>query len=102
MDIMQAILDIEQKAQGIVDSAEELKESRKTVLENEIKEMENKAAAELRSRRERMEREAAEKRREAMENLEKSYAEKLETLDKKCAANKEKWIDDIVNAVISG
>ncbi len=100
MDIMQAIMDIEQKAQGIVKSADELKEHQQEILDKEIKELDSKMQQKLAGESERLRREYNAIRDEEMVKTERKYAEKFEELEDRCSKGKDKWVSDIVSAVI--
>lgn len=100
MDIMNAIREIEQKAQEIVSSANELEKNQNEVLRAEIKEKEDKMEERLKAERAAIERENFLRRGEEMEKLEKSYAEKLEALDEKCRNRKSEWVSAIVSNIV--
>lgn len=100
MDIMQAIMDIEQKAQGIVKSADELKEHQQEILDKEIKEKEAEMKQTLDRESEKLRREYNAIRDEEMVKTERKYAEKFEELEKRCNEGKDKWVSAIVSAVL--
>ena len=102
MDIMQAIMDIEQKARGIAESADELKNRQSAVIDAEIKVMEDEYAEKLSKLSEEMELSNSERLREQLEMIEKQYSQKLDALEEKCSENKDKWVDAIVGAIIKG
>lgn len=99
MDIMHAIMDIEQKVKAIADSADELKESQNTILNEEIRKKEEEMNIRLAEQSGRIEEEYNFRREESMQKLEREYADKLESLDEKCRAGKEKWVAEIVSAI---
>lgn len=101
MDIMQAILDIEQKAQGIVDSADELKAVQETELQKEIEGARNKIDADAHMKIAQITDRAAAERQEAVNALEKEYRSKIEALDNRCRENKQRWIDEITAKIIN-
>ncbi len=99
MDIMHAIMNIEQKVKAIADSADELIESQNTILNDEIRKKEEEMNIRLAEQSGRIEEEYAYHCEESMQKLERAYAEKLESLDKKCRAGREKWIAEIVFSI---
>ncbi len=99
MDIMNAIMDIEQKVKAIANSADELIESQNTILNEEIRKKEEEMERRLSEQSGRIEEEYAIRRGESMQKLEEMYADNLESLDKKCRARKEKWIAEIVSSI---
>lgn len=101
MDIMKAILEIEQKAHGIKESADELKKQQNDALKAELAAKENEFKKKLEDRRNGLARESFALRNEKMEALEKVYTEKLEILEKRCSDNMDKWVEQIVDAVIN-
>lgn len=101
MDIMQAILDIEQKAQGVIESADELKAVQEAELEKELASMRDKIDADAHMRIAQITDRAAAERQEEINALEKEYRSKIEALDNKCKENKQKWIDEITLRIIS-
>lgn len=100
MDIMYAIADIEQKLQEIMNSTNELEESRNGVLEEELREKENRIKEKLREEREKLDRLANAEIQMELDALEKRYEAKLEELEKKCLAGKQDWICRIEDMVV--
>lgn len=100
MDIMHAIMDIEQKAQAIVSSTDELKEVQNMVLEKELAQKKEDMEQRLKEQCQRIEEDSFILRREKMEKLEERYGEKLKTLDDKCQNDKAKWVDSMVGAIV--
>ena len=101
MDIMQAILEIEHKAHGIKESADELRKQQNDAVRAELTAKEEEFNKKLKDRCAGLTKESFELREEKMEALEKVYCEKLELLEKKCSSDMDKWVDQIVNAVIN-
>lgn len=100
MDIMQAIMDIEQKAQGIVEAADELKAHQEEILDKEICDLNEKMLTALNSETEKIRREYNSIRDDEMAKTERKYAEKFEALEEKFSRGRSKWISDIYNAVL--
>lgn len=100
MDIMQAIIDIEKKAQGIVDSVDEMKKQNSAVIEASVEEMNAKTDSKLKEQKAELKAKYDVIRDKEMTSIERKYADRLEKLDEKCKLGKEKWVNDIVNAVI--
>lgn len=99
MDIMQAIIDIEQKAQGIVKTTDELKDQHNEKLSDELKALDDEMKQKLAAESDRLRREYNSIRDEEMTKTERKYAEKFEKLEDICNKNRSKWVSDIVNAV---
>ncbi len=100
MDIMQAILDIEQKAQGIIDSADVLKEEQMAELDAEVERIEKEANEKLTAEiDEYMNKRKAEIRTKA-EKTEQDYQKRLSDLEGVCAKKKKTWIDEITKHII--
>lgn len=99
MDIMQAIIDIEQKAQGIVKTTDELKDQHNEKLADELKALDDEMKQKLAAESDRLRREYNSIRDEEMTKTERKYAEKFEKLEDICNKNRNKWVSDIVNAV---
>lgn len=99
MDIMNAIMDIEQKVKSIADSADELIESQNTILDEEIRKKEEEMERLLTEQSARIEEEFTLRCKESMQKLEGVYADKLENLDKKYRAGREKWVEEIVLSI---
>lgn len=99
MDIMHAIMDIEQKVKAIADSADKLKESQSSILNEEIRKKEEEMESRLSERVARIEEEYAYRCAESLQKLERAYADKLESLDEKCREGREKWVAEIVLSI---
>ena len=93
MDIMQAIIDIEKKAQGIVDSVDEMKKQNSAAVDAAVDAINSKTDAKLKEKK-------AELKAKYDVILDKEMTKDLiEKLDEKCKSGKDKWTDDIVGAV---
>ncbi len=100
MDIMQAILDIEEKARGISDSAAAAEENYEADIQKEIKHREQESREQVAKQLEQLRLRMDAERQEDMEQLETFYEHKLEALSKQCQEKKQAWIDSITEAVI--
>lgn len=100
MDIMQAIIDIEKKAQGIVDSVDEMKNQNSSEIEKAVDEINSKYAEKLKKEKNELKAKYDVIRDKEMTSIERKYADRLEKLDEKCKRDKEKWANNIVDAVI--
>ncbi len=100
MNIMDAILDIENKARGIMAESEEICAEQREQYDDEIEEFrkEIQRSAEMKVAGFRAEQNA--KIDKKIEALGISYGEKTEALNNKYEQNREKWIEDIVNRVL--
>ena len=97
MDIMQAILDIEEKARGISDSAKAMQENYEADLGQEIKKREQESKQHVTAELEQIKLRMDAEREEEMEQLEK----KMEALSNQCKQKKQAWIDEITKAVLT-
>lgn len=100
MDIMQAIIDIERKAQGIVDSVDELKSRSNEAVKVELARKEAELTRKIDEKKEQLKSKYDIIRDKEMSGIERKYADKLEALDDKCMKGKEKWTEELVRAVI--
>ncbi|MDO5310845.1 MAG: hypothetical protein Q4E94_02955 [Clostridia bacterium] len=100
MDIMQAIIDIERKAQGIVDSVDELKSRSDEAVKAELAKKEAELTRKIDAKKEQLKSKYDIIRDKEMSGIERKYADKLEALDDKCRKGKKKWTDELVRAVI--
>lgn len=101
MDIMQAIMDIEQKAQGILDDTDELRANQEAILQQELQDKEQKTQECIVEQLKQAEFRIAADRQDEMERLESAYEKKLEALEIACQANQNKWIQQITQAIIA-
>lgn len=101
MDIMQAILDIEQKAQGIIDSADVLKEQQKQEIEAEIEKLRQKSDAAAKAQISQYVQRTDAERKEQTEKLEEAYRKRLSALDAVCSEKKQGWIDEITKRILA-
>lgn len=99
MDIMQAIIDIEKKAQGIMDSVDEMKKQNSAVIEAAVDEMNARTDARLEEQKAELKEKYDVIRDKEMTKIERKYADLIEKLDERCKSGKDKWTDEIVNAV---
>lgn len=102
MNIMDAILDIEKKARGIMAESEEICSEQMEQYDAELEEFrkEMMRSAEMKVAGFRNEQNARIDKK--IEAFGIQYGEKTEALNKKYGQNKEKWIEDIVNRVLEG
>ena len=84
MDIMQAILDIEEKARGISDSAKAMQENYEADLGQEIKKREQESKQHVTAELEQIKLRMDAEREEEMEQLESFYEKKMEALSNQC------------------
>lgn len=100
MDIMQAILDIEDKAKEIVNSADEVKAKQQEKFEKELEKMrvysEEKTKDEIAS----LQKTFVQSRKEALENVELEYQQKLEKLENLYKKNMDRWVAEITSEII--
>ncbi len=100
MDIINAIADIEQKMQEIIDSADEDRKKHEKELEDELllreRTMQKRLSGECDAIKKRSEAEANDR----IAALDRAYEKKLSALKEKCDANKEIWVQKIFDAVI--
>ena len=101
MDIMQAILDIEEKARGISDSAKAMQENYEADLGQEIKKREQESKRHVTVELEQIKLRMDAEREEEMEQLEIFYEKKMEALSNQCKQKKQAWIDEITKAVLT-
>ena len=99
MDIMHAIADIEQRAQEIISSANELEQNRNEILAEEIRKREEQMKSKLSEQCEKIKRQNELECKERLAVLEGRYIEKLEA---KCNAGKSEWAEKIFVAVVNG
>ena len=99
MDIMQAILDIEDKAKEIVNSADEVKAKQQEKFEKELEKMrvysEEKTKDEIAS----LQKTFVQSRKEALENVELEYQQKLEKLENLYKKNMDRWVTEITSEI---
>ncbi|MEG1880164.1 MAG: hypothetical protein RSB38_08340 [Oscillospiraceae bacterium] len=100
MDIMQTILEIEKKAQGIIDSAENLKAENDAQIELEIENMKSSADAKVKTEISQLVQISAAERQEAINAIEIEYRKRIEDLDLKCKNNKSKWVSEITQSIL--
>lgn len=100
MNIMDVILDIENKARGIMAESEEICAQQQTSCNKEIDAFRNeiKRSAEMKIAGFQAEQNAAAEKK--LEEMSIKYGEKTEELNQKYSENREKWISDIVNRVL--
>ena len=101
MDIMQAILDIDEKARGISDSAKAMQENYEADLGQEIKKREQESKRHVTAELEQIKLRMDAEREEEMEQLEIFYEKKMEALSNQCKQKKQAWIDEITKAVLT-
>lgn len=102
MDIMHAIADIEQRAQEIISSANELEQNRNEILAEEIRKREEQMKSKLSEQCEKIKRQNELECKERLAVLEGRYSEMLEKLEAKCNAGKSEWAEKIFVAVVNG
>lgn len=100
MDIMQAIMDIEEKAKKIADESDELLANHEESINSEIEAKEAEANEKLERFKEQLKSETDKKISNAIRALEKDYAEKQAELDKKCSAKSAKWSEMMFKSVV--
>lgn len=100
MDIIKAILDIEEKAQKIVGTLDDIKAESERETEAEIKlmseDMKARAEAEIEKSRAEAESDLARLTAECDEDMRR----RQEVLDKNFEDNRERWIKEITDAVV--
>lgn len=99
MDIMQAIIDIENKARGIVDSVDEIKKQNTAEMESEIAAEKKSLDLKLNAEKEKLKQKYDIIRETEMAKAERKFAERLEILEKKSQNGKERWAEEIVSAI---
>ena len=99
MDIMQAIIDIEEKARGISEAAVNLEQDYERDVNEEIelrkRETEKRINEYLEQLKQRMDVEC----REEIEELEKAYETKFEALSDICKSKQDLWIQNITQNI---
>lgn len=102
MDIMKAILDIEEKAQSIMNTTDDIGEEMRRDTEKRIAEIDagmKKDADEKIS----VHRANAEKKMKSeLESLEKDFGKKLDALENAFAENRARWVKEITDNVKEG
>lgn len=102
MDIMKAILDIEEKAQSIMNTTDDIGEEMRRDTEKRIAEIDagmKKDADEKIS----VHRAKAEKKMKSeLESLEKDFGKKLDALENAFAENRARWVKEITDNVKEG
>ena len=99
MDIMQAIIDIEKKARGIVDSVDEMKKQNSAAVEAAVDAINSKTDAKLKEKKAELKAKYDVSLDKEMTTVDRKYADLIEKLDEKCKSGKDKGTDDIVGAV---
>lgn len=102
MDIMHAIADIEQRAQEIISSANELEQNRNEILAEEIRKREEQMKSKFSEQCEKIKHQNELDCKERLAVLEERYSEMLEKLEAKCNAGKGEWAEKIFVAVVNG
>ncbi|MBE5039431.1 hypothetical protein [Ructibacterium gallinarum] len=100
MDIMQAIVDIENTVRGITDSTAELEKDYDKKIQEEIRQKEQETDIKVKEKLEQLKMQMNAERQEEMEHLETVYEKKLEALSNTCKEQQETWIHDMTQAVI--
>lgn len=95
MDIMQAILDIENKAKEIVESADEANEKQQEKFRDEIKKMHADTDEKIRDEIASLQKTFVSEQTEALENIESEYQKKMEKLENICSLKLKTWVSDI-------
>ncbi len=102
MDIMKAILDIENKAQEIENSIESLGADIKKDTDKKILEYTQKAQFEIDIEIEKFREEIKKSENGELESTKAEMKEALAALEEKYRNNREKWIKEITEKVIEG
>ncbi len=100
MDIMQAILDIEQKAQESLKAVEKLEQEQNDGLTEELKRLENAAQEEVRQTLEQVKNRCMEEQKDALDAAERETRSRLETLQAQYEQNKEKWVSQMTKNIL--
>ncbi len=100
MDIISAIMDIEQKVGRINDASDELAVQYEKKLKTELEGKERAYSEKIEKFKENTKTSCHEGKNKRAAEIRKSYNKKLEETEKKCEENKEIWIDEIVGRVI--
>ena len=100
MDIIKAILDIEDKAQRIVGTLDEMCSENEKEIEAEIESMTAEMKSHAEFEIEKYKNETEEKKNQETEEIERSMQQKKAALEKTFADNRESWLRDITEAII--
>lgn len=99
MDIMKAIIDIEEKARGVSETAQKLQQNYEHDLKKEIDARKAKTEKDIKDKLEQYKLRIDAESKEEAEALEKLYDEKLEKLSNTCKQKQSAWIDEITKNV---
>ena len=100
MDIMKAILDIESKAQGIINTLDEIQEENDKQIAQELKEIEEQMKVRANSKVEEYKAELDEKTHREIIELEKLMDTRRQTLEKTFNEKYKQWVKEITEAVV--
>lgn len=100
MDIMQAILDIEDKAKEIVESADEVKAQQQEKFRDTLEKMQADAKEKTQDEIASLQKTFVQSRKEALEDIEKEYQQKLEKLETLYQSKMDRWVAEITSEII--
>ena len=99
MDIMKAIIDIEEKARGVSENAQKMQQNYEHDLKKEIDARKAKTEKDIKNKLEQYKLRIDAESKEEAEALEKLYDGKLEKLSNTCKQKQSAWIDEITKNV---
>lgn len=99
MDIMKAIIDIEEKARGVSETALKLQQNYEQDLKKEIDARKLKTESEIENTLKQYKMRIDAESKDEIEALEKKYDEKFEQLSNVCKQNQSAWIEKITKNV---
>lgn len=99
-NIMQAILEIEKKAQSIIDSADELKSEQSAELTAELEALTEKSRTRTEKELAALRSSADDAKKQELNKLDREHELQLDALREICEKNTTKWINDVYQKVI--
>lgn len=100
MDMIQAIVSIEEKVRNIAASTDALKLEYEENIRNEIQIREKETEDEIAARLEQLKNKMLAEQKEELELLEKSYEERMQNLLNTFQTNRQDWIKNLVQQVV--
>ena len=102
MDMLKAILDIEKKAQNIVDTFDSLTQEENEKTQNQLSELEEKADEEIKLQTAELEAKCEEELKSELKENAKVMQDKTDAMEKNFSENRERWVKEITHRIIGG
>ena len=102
MDMLKAILDIEKKAQNIVDTFDSLTQEENEKTQKQLSELEEKADEEIKLQTAELEARCEEELKSELEENAKVMQDKTGAMEKYFSETRERWVKEITQRIIGG